>query len=87
MSIRARLTELERRAQERAGHGTGCKCQFIYFNEGEPLTEDQERILEANRKCFERNHNRKYHIGITHIEVARQRHSNYEEDDDSPLIA
>ena len=86
MSIRTRLKELEQRAEEHASHGLNCECRLIHIEEGRALTEEEQRIVEVNKRCFERNVNRKSHVGINTVIVAPIGWIR-DEDDDAPLVA
>ena len=45
-----------------------CTCRYIEILEGEPLTEEQERVLTDNIACYERNHENS-HTGFAYIEM------------------
>jgi hypothetical protein len=45
-----------------------CVCRYIEIVGSEPLSEVQANILEANRLCFDQNHERA-HTGFIFVEV------------------
>jgi hypothetical protein len=46
-----------------------CACQYIEIQASQSLTGEQERILQNNRTCYERNQNGTAHVGWTSIIV------------------
>ncbi len=45
-----------------------CVCRYLEIVESEPLSEVQAQILEANRLCFDQNHELA-HTGFTFVQV------------------
>jgi len=71
MSINSLRREIERMktlAQEkRPSH---CFCRYLELVESEPRTEEQARILESNRACYERNHDdERDHTAWSYVKV------------------
>lgn len=84
----ARLEELKRRATERAPRRDDCACQYVDVVEGEPLSEEVRKQVEANVLCFERHKHARRHVGFSAIIITPQRPQLTDgEDDDAPLVA
>ncbi len=53
-SLKREIERMKTLAQEQRPHS--CTCRYVEIVESEPLTEEQARLLENNRACYERNH-------------------------------
>jgi transposase len=71
MTIRSLRRELERLKElARDERPIECFCRYVEIVDGsEQLTEEQTRILERNRDCYERNHAPGEHTGFVYVEV------------------
>jgi hypothetical protein len=84
----ARVEELKRRAMERAPRRDGCVCQYVDVVEGEPLSDEVRKRVEANVLCFGRHKHTRSHVGFSTVIIAPQRPPLADaEDDDAPLVA
>lgn len=83
----SRLEDLKRRATERAPRRDGCVCQYVNVVEGEPLSEEVRRQVEANVLCFERHKHSRRHVGFSTVIVAPPRPTLADDEDDAPLVA
>lgn len=63
--LRRQLERMKELARERPAY---CTCLFIEIVEGSTLTDEQAQTLEANRACYDQNHERA-HTGFTYVEV------------------
>jgi hypothetical protein len=88
VSLRARLKNLEQRANERAERKSeeSCACAYVETTDGEEPSEETARVVASNLLCFERNHKRASHVGFNTVIVGRVE-SDEDEDGDAPLIA
>jgi len=68
-SLRREIERMKELARERP---VSCFCRYVEIVESEPLTEEQERILESNRECRERSHEERTHVGFVYLEIPRQ---------------
>jgi len=82
----ARLEDLKRRAMERAPRRDGCVCQYVDVVEGEPMSEEEQRQVEANVWCFERHKHARRHAGFSTVIIAQPRALKCDEGDNTPLI-
>jgi flagellar biosynthesis chaperone FliJ len=64
--LKREVERLKNLARERSDI---CVCRYIEIVKGATLTEEQERVLENNRECYERNHDQRAHVGWSYIEV------------------
>ncbi len=65
MSLQKLKNQLERMMEQaREQRSSQCVCHFVEIIEGS-ITDEQAKILEANRACYEQNHERT-HIGFTY---------------------
>jgi hypothetical protein len=67
VSLKREIERLKKLARERPNI---CVCRYIEVVEGELLTGEQERILERNRACYERNHDLRAHAGFSSVIVS-----------------
>ncbi len=73
MSLQQIKKQLERMKELARERPTYCTCRYIEIVEGSTLstlTEEQERVLENNRTCYERNHDQSAHVGFTAVIIA-----------------
>ncbi len=75
-NIRAELERLKEIARERTDD---CECRYFDYIEGSALTAEQEQTLERNRRCFERNHHRRAHVGFNTVRVAAASSARHDE--------
>lgn len=84
----ARLEDLKRRATERAPRRDGCACRYVDIVEGEPMSEEERKQVEANVLCFERHKHSRRHVGFSTVIIAPPRPQlPDDEDDGAPLVA
>jgi hypothetical protein len=80
----ARLEELKRRAMERAPGRYGCACCYVDIVEGEMMSTEARKQVEANVLCFARHKLRPRHVGFSTIIIVPPQHSGAIEEDDAP---
>ena len=64
--LKREIERLKNLARERSDI---CVCRYVEVVEGKSLTDKQERVLIANRECYERNHNQSAHVGFVYVEL------------------
>jgi len=69
MNLKTLRQEIEDLKELVRGRPVGCSCCYLEIVEGESLTEAQREILQANRRCYHRNHDRDAHVGFSSITV------------------
>jgi hypothetical protein len=67
LSLKRELEQLKAFARNRVG--SGCVFEYVEITEYETPTSAQEEVLNQNRECYERNHNRNAHMGFSSITV------------------
>lgn len=67
LSVKRELEQLKARARTR--QGSGCVCEYVEIIQDEPVTVEQQRFLNKNRECYERNQERSAHVGFSTIIV------------------
>jgi hypothetical protein len=66
-SLKREIERMKELARERPA---SCCCRYLEIVRGAPLTDEQARILESNRACYERNHDHERgHIGWRYVKV------------------
>jgi hypothetical protein len=78
--------EIERLKNLVLDRPVGCVCRYIEIVEGATLTEEQERVLESNRDCYERNHDQRAHVGFTAVIIAPIQRTGDDNSDNTPLV-
>jgi len=67
LSVKRELEQLKVIARLR--RGSSCDCQYVEVMDGQETTTEQQRMLENNSACYERNHNRESHVGWSSIVI------------------
>jgi len=65
-SLRREIERMQELARQK--RPSQCTCRYLTIVESEPLSDEQAQILEANRLCFDQNHELA-HTGFTFVQV------------------
>jgi hypothetical protein len=89
VSIKARLKSAKQRLDDYTReHDDGCVCRYVEIVEGEPLTDELRKQVEANVLCFEHHKHTRSHVGFSTVIIVQQRPPLADgEYNDAPLVA